>query len=185
MTSTETPPCLLVNGMPGAGKSTVTRLASRLLPRAARIDGDVVTRLVVSGRVWALGEPADEAARQVDLCNRNLCSLAANFADAAFTPFIDSIIPERRQLDFFREQLAPRPVLLVTLAPGIDACVYRNSIRDPEEQFFFDGYEALQQQMHDELGDVGWWFDTSQLTAEETAAQIIAEAGERALLKPR
>jgi dephospho-CoA kinase len=57
-------PCLIVTGMPGAGKSTVTRLAAELLPQAARMDGDFVNRLVVSGRVWALGEPADE----VELC---------------------------------------------------------------------------------------------------------------------
>ena len=175
-------PCLIVNGMPGAGKSTVTRLAGAMLPRAARLDGDVVTRLVVSGRVWALGEPKDEAARQVDLTNRNLCALAANFADAGFLPLIDSIVPERRQLDFFLELLAPRPVLFVVLAPGIEACKYRNEIRDPDEQFFFDGYERLEETMRREMGDVGWWFDTSALSPEETARRVLAEAGERALV---
>lgn len=178
--TSKTPPCVIVNGMPGAGKSTVTRMAGKLLPRAARIDGDTVTRLVVSGRVWALGEPADEAARQVELTNRNLCALAANFADAGFTPLIDSIVPDRRQLLFFLEHLAPRPVLFVTLSPGIEACIYRNEIRDPQEQFFFDAYEDLDAAMKRELGDVGWWFDTSELSPEETAARVVAEAGERA-----
>ncbi|GIG62682.1 hypothetical protein Lfu02_70540 [Longispora fulva] len=167
--------------MPGAGKSTVTRLAAELLPRAARLDGDVVNRLVVSGRVWALGEPADEAARQVDLCNRNLSALAANFADAGFTPLIDWIIPDRRQLDTFLDLLAPRPVLFVVLAPGIEACRYRNTVRDPDEQFFFEGYDDLDAAMKHELGDVGWWFDTSGLTAKESAARIVEEADRRAI----
>jgi hypothetical protein len=31
------------------------------------------------------------------------------------------------------------------------------------------------------MGGIGWWFDTSELTAEETAARIISEAPGRAV----
>jgi predicted kinase len=168
--------CLLITGAPGAGKSTVSRLVADALTRAALIDGDVVNRLIVSGRVWALGEPADEAARQVRLCNRNLCELAANFADAGFTPVIDWIIPDRQQLDQYRQVLRPRRLLVVVLAPSIDVCRYRNTIRNPEDQFFFDDYEALTSTMRSTYGTVGWWLDTSDLSPEETARQIITGA---------
>jgi predicted kinase len=176
------PGCLIVTGMPGAGKSTVTRLVAAQLPRSARLDGDVLNQMIVSGRVWALGEPADEAARQVALCNRNLCALAANFADAGFTPVIDWIIPSREQLDLFTGLLAPRPVQFVVLAPGIKACRYRNTIRDPAERFDFDDYENLEAGMKRELGETGWWFDTSALTPARTAEKIIREASRRAVV---
>lgn len=168
--------CLIVTGTPGSGKSTVSRLVAGRLVRSALLNGDQVNRMVVSGRVGPLGEPRDEAARQVRLCNENLCALAAAFADAGITPVIDWIIPDRAQLDLYLDALAPRRVLLVVLAPSIDVCRHRNTERDPADQFLFDGYEALTDDMHRGFGTKGWWFDTSTLTAEETAAQIVTNA---------
>jgi adenylylsulfate kinase-like enzyme len=176
--------CLLITGAPGAGKSTVSRLVANSLSRAALMDGDVVNRFVVSGRVWALGEPADEAARQVRLCNQNLCQLAVNFVDAGFTPVIDWIVPDRQQLDQFRNALGARRLVVVVLAPSIEVCQYRNAIRDPEDQFFFDGYEALTSKMRSELGSAVWWLDTSDLGPEETAWRIATGASAQAHAGP-
>jgi len=126
-----------------------------------------------------LGEPSDEAARQVELCNDNLCALATNFADAGFTPVIDTVVPNQAQLDVFRRALGDRLRLLV-LDPGTDACVERNATRPAIEQFFFDGYPELHASMLAGFGDLGWWLDTSELTAERTVERVLAEAYERA-----
>ena len=180
--TTDRTPVVLVTGMPGAGKTTVTTLAAQHIPRAARLSGDVVSRLIVSGRVGFQQEPVAEFDRQVVLLNRNLCSLAANFADAGFTPLIDSVIPDRRQLDQFIDLLAPRPIHLIVLAPGGDVCTYRNTIRHPDERFDFDGYDHLDTTMRTAYGDLGWWFDTSTLDAETTARRVVEEGEARGLL---
>jgi hypothetical protein len=66
------------------------------------------------------------------------------------------------------------------LAPGVEACQYRNAMRDPVEQFAFDGYDQLDADMKRDLSDDGWWFDTAALTPEQTAEKLVREVSERA-----
>ena len=173
---------LLITGAPGAGKSTVSRLIAQQLSRSALLDAYFVSTMVVSGYVWPLGKPADEAARQVRLLNTNLCALAGNFADAGFTPVIDLVVPNGEHLEAFRRALTSHRLLLVVLDPGSDTCRYRNQIRAPQEQFFFEGYEELRNSMRNGFGNLGWWFDTSDLNAEQTVERILREAPRRAVV---
>src|SRR5689334_20668988 len=166
--------------MPGAGKSTVTGLAAARLPKAAQVRGDDMNLMIKHGYVAWMGEPAREALRQDELCNRNMCALANNFVDFGFTVLMDTVLADRAELDFFLALLSPRPVRLVVLAPGIDVCKHRNANRAPHERFDFDGYEQLEADMTREFGDAGWWFDTSELTPDETARRLVAEATDRA-----
>ncbi|HZA73960.1 MAG TPA: AAA family ATPase [Propionibacteriaceae bacterium] len=168
--------CVIANGMPGAGKSTVATLGARLLPRAAGAKGDDVNQMILSGRVWFAGEPPEEAARQVELCHRNMCSLAANFVDFGSAVLMDTVVADRAELDFLLTLLAPRPVRLVTLAPGPAVCRQRNGTRARDERWDFDGYDRLDADMRRDFGDVGWWFDTSALTPTETAERVVREA---------
>ena len=172
--------CVIVSGMPGAGKSTVSALAAGLMPRGAQVKGDDVNQMIRSGRVWFMGEPKEEALRQDELCNRNMCSLTNNFVDFGFIVFMDTVVADRAELDFLLTLLSPRPVRLVTLAPGIEVCQHRNATRDPNEHFAFDGYHRLEADMKRELGDIGWWYDTSALTPTETAERLVRETAVRA-----
>lgn len=172
-----------MSGMPGAGKSTVTRLAAHLLPRAAQVKADDVNEMIRSGRVWALGEPADEAHRQQGLCEQNLAALANNFVDFGFTVLMDELVRDRAELDKLLRLTAPRPMALVTLAPRIEVCEYRNATRDPDESWQFDGYVDLDATLRRELGDAGWWFDTSELGPEQTARQIVQDAWTRGAIR--
>ena len=119
--------CVIVSGMPGAGKSTVTALAARLLPRAAQVKGDDVNEMILSGRVGFMGEPADEALLQDELCNRNMCTLAANFVDFGFTVLMDTVVADRAELDFLCGLLAPRPVAPHCYETTAAACLLRHT----------------------------------------------------------
>jgi hypothetical protein len=165
--------------MPGAGKTTVTSLVAQLMPRAAQVGGDAVNVMIRSGYVWFMGQPSEEAIRQDELCNRNMCCLANNFIDFGFTVLMDTVLADLSELDFFIALMSPRPVRLVILDPGIEACKSRNAGRGPEDRFAFDGYERLDADMRREFGDIGWWLDTSALTADQTAGRLATDVASR------
>ncbi|MEU5857790.1 AAA family ATPase [Nocardiopsis dassonvillei] len=173
--------CLILSGMPGAGKSTVAPLVAARYPRAAHISGDVLSYMVVQGRVGFNGRPAEEARRQLRLCVRNMCDLAANFADNGVFPVVEYTIDNRRMLDAMVEMLRPRPVMFVALFPPLEVCRRRNATRDPGHRVDFD-FAPHYRAMREDLGGVGWWLDTAALTPEETADLIRARAHEEALL---
>ena len=181
MTIDDVSGCVIVTGMPGAGKTTVASLVAALMPRAAQVGGDDVNLMIRSDFVWFMGQPTEEALRQDELCNRNMCSLANNFIDFGFTVLMDTVLADRSELDFFIALMSPRPVRLVVLEPGIDVCKSRNAGRDPEAQFAFDGYERLQADMKHEFGDLGWWLDTSAMTADQAAEVLVAEMAGRTM----
>lgn len=171
--------CIVLVGPPGAGKSTVSLALARRLSRSALFSSDEISRLIVSGYVWPLGTPADEASAQVDLTLSNLLSLASNFMAAGFTPIVETIFDTARRFEQFRRELGARLVLVV-LDVDEHTCRRRDAGRPVEERFSFDDYSGLRARMHAAFGAHGWWFDTSELTVEETVELIVAGAADRA-----
>lgn len=166
--------CVIITGAPASGKSTLTRRLAEQLRHSAWLNADQIHWLIVGGRVWALGDPKDEADRQTHLGNQNLISLAKNCAEAGFTPVIDWIIPNGVQLAQFVEGLSPLPVWLIALDPGADSCRERNLQR--EDSFDFDTYDDLVRGMRGAFGSSAWWIDSSDHSAEETLQLILDRA---------
>jgi len=111
------PKVILLTGIPGAGKTTVSNALASRFERGVAIESDWLQEIIVSGGLWPDEEPHDEAERQLTLKAQNAALLADRFADAGFLPVIDDVIPGTHRLGIYLEALSSRPVVLVVLAP--------------------------------------------------------------------
>ena|ERR1051325_4729969 len=167
-------PVWIINGIPGVGKSTVSRALCARFATAAHIEGDRVQDFIVSGSVQPGSPPVEEQQRQIHLNVRNQCLLAASFSDAGFTPIIDYVVTSRARLEEYRSGLCGHAVHLVTLDPGIEVALERDRWR--VEKTVGDQWIHLREQIVSELGGIGLWLDTGDMSVDETVTKILNEA---------
>ena len=164
---------LVISGVPGAGKSTVSALVARRLPKSVHIEAEVLQRFVVSGSLWPDGEPQVEAMRQLRLRGRNVALLANSFFEAGFTPVVDDVVVGTR-LDELRSDIRSRPLLFVLLVPTLDVVRQRN--RERSDKDVFAAWQHLDAITRETTPRIGLWLDTSEQTPEESAAEVLNRA---------
>lgn len=156
-----------INGLPGAGKSTVARGVASRCERGVWLEGDHLQHVfTVSGCVDP-GAGTDESVRQLHLRWDNLAALTRNFTAEGFTVMVDSLlIPSLWER--FTTAIAPvRPAYLhLDPAPGVRHA--RDLARG--HKTIGDTYDYIAAEFAP-LRGLGTWIDSSEQSAEETIEQ--------------
>ena len=168
----------IVSGIPGAGKTTVSRLLAERFARGVHIESDLLQEWIRSGALWPNEEPDDEARRQLRLRAKNCCLLADSYRDAGFTPVIDDVVIGSRLNDFLAD-IQSRPIRFVLLTPERETVRKRDAERGYKTVFATWGH--LDEDMRHDTPLVGLWLDTTAMSAEETVDAILARADEALL----
>jgi hypothetical protein len=166
----------LITGVQAAGKSTVADLLARQFERGVHIRGGQFYRWAVRGWVQAGDARTAEARRLLDLRYR-LSAMAANeYCRAGFvtvvqdnifgadvTRWLESVTVGRRHLVVLRPSIAVIRQREQRRHLATGKVAYRPGEFTPED---LDGFLA-------ETPRIGLWLDSSDMTAEETVAQIL------------
>jgi hypothetical protein len=172
------PRAVLVVGAQAAGKTAVGQALARRFQRGAFIEGDLLWKMIVSGRRDMSGSTDPEAERQLALRYRHGAILCESFVAAGFTAVHAENMYGPTVEQHVRSLRCPQSLLV--LRPSIDAIERRylerggdaylpwippgGSTRDAISRF--DEWIA-------ETPPIGLWIDSSDLDVEATVDEVM------------
>lgn len=171
----------LISGIPGAGKTTVSRMLCAEFPKSAHIEVDLLREMVAAGYLAPGEEPLAASDAQLELGAQNAALLAITFMDKGFTPVIDDVVL-RLQLARYREVLSRWPLRLVVLAPSVDVALERD--RKRAEKHVGGRFSYLDDELRTQMRGQGLWLDTSEMDVGDTVNMIVRQADEALLNAP-
>ena len=175
----DTPPLILLSGIPGAGKSTVARTLLRHFARGLHIAVDDLRELVVSGIAHPLPEWTDETTRQFRLARDSAAAMARLYAGAGFAVVIDDVIGPADAEAHFASLADEHRLHKIVLQPDLATTLARNAAR-AGKPFDTALLTATIERLHlasqgEPYADYGWnVIDTSGQTPEQTAEALLA-----------
>jgi cytidylate kinase len=166
------PEVFLIAGAMAAGKTTVARLLAARFERGVHIEGDTFRRNIVRGRIDPTPDLAPAAVAQLRLRYRLAATSADAYVDAGFTVALEDVVVGPMLAEY--AGLIRSPLHVVVLCPSL------HEIRARDETRSHHGYGLWSpEQLHDVLERqtprIGRWLDNSNLTAEETVEEILAQ----------
>jgi hypothetical protein len=171
----------LVTGVQASGKSTVADLLARHFDQAVHVRGGQFYRWAVRGWVQPGDARAGEARRLLDLRYRLSALVAGEYCAAGFCAVVQDNIYGPDVISWLRS-VSARPRHLVVLRPSVAVVWERERQRHQATgKTAYRPGEFSVEQLDGFLAQtprIGLWLDTTDLTAEETVAEILGRGAE-------
>ncbi len=168
-------PLFVISGVPAAGKTTVGRLLASRLKKAVCVPGDSIRAMVVSGRADLTPSGGSAELRQLLLRYQGALAIARVYLDAGYDAIVEDVIIGPVLSEFLA--LVPVPELhLIFLDPNTRALAERDKNR-AKTAYGDSRWDAgeLREVLVAHTSHVGLWLDSTELTAEQTVARILAD----------
>jgi hypothetical protein len=170
----QAPHIIVISGLPGSGKSTISTLLAQRLGRCAHVEADALQALIVAGDQQPTFQgTSDEAARQLQLRLANACLLARSFVEAGFFAIIDEIIHGARFHELSKA-LDGVPFSFVMLNRDYQEL---RSTWQAMGSPFVDSWEWVSEEIEHQTPRVGLWINNAEMSAEETVERILQYLG--------
>jgi broad-specificity NMP kinase len=172
-------PIFFVTGVPGCGKTTVSRALLGRFPKGVHVSVDTLRDAVLAGFVLPDFAWTSDVDEQFCLARATAADMARRYAAAGFAVVVDDCLgPQREPVIDTRHYggLVEDPaVVRVLLRPSLAVVLERNRSRgSPLADFLAEAIPVLHEVQGRGLRD-GWTaIDTSDLTVDETVERVLA-----------
>jgi predicted kinase len=164
----------VISGLQAAGKTTVAGLLARSFERGVHVAGDSIREMVVAGGVAMTAGNPGGAAEQLLARYEAALAVARVYHKAGFSVVIEDVILGEMALRFL--ELVPWPEInFVMLAPSLEAVTAREQGRSKKGYGQAWSVRTLGTVLERDTPVFGWWLDSSELTAEDTAERILTD----------
>jgi predicted kinase len=175
-------PIFIILGGPAIGKSTAAAALAASLPRSLHLPVDDIRHMVRGGLALPAVPWTEEITHQVTLGREAAIAVAERYAAAGFAVVVDDFWDPNGAREY-RELLRRPGVHAVYLYAPRDVARARNRLRSPgaEGDYIDAAIDVVWDDMEaamPRLAGEGWTvIDTSTLSPEQTAAEILALDG--------